>query len=518
MSSTPARCLSIVGLMLLAGCALPPLRRSPSYALSNTADTPLGRSVAPRVAGHPSQSGIYALRTGRDAFAARVLLAATAQRSIDAQYYIWHADTTGLLLFEAIWQAADRGVRVRLLLDDHNTEDLDSTLAALAAHRNIEVRLFNPLRHRRARWLNYMLDFRRVNHRMHNKSFTIDNQVAVVGGRNIGDEYFQASAAESFEDLDVITVGPTVGAISNEFDTYWNSDSAYPAQLLLHQSVSASTQALLASFAKNREQAAAIRYLETLRQTPLIKDLGQGRLEVQWSRAQLVYDDPRKATDNSHPEQILLLSRLLAMTPSPRMQFDLVSPYFVPGKEGKRRLTNLATKGVRVRVLTNSLESTDTAFVHGGYRKYRKSLLHAGVTLYELERGAQSLTSKRAEEKKEKEDHTHYSATGLHAKTFQIDNRSVFVGSFNFDPRSARLNTEMGLLIDNSLLACRLSSFFEQQVPLQAYQLRLTDHGHIEWIESSPQGVRIYEHDPRTSLWRRAKVRMVSILPIDWML
>jgi putative cardiolipin synthase len=515
--SAPARWLTLVCFTLLVGCSLPPLRgRSSSYALTNTVDTRLGQAVAPRVADHPSESGIHALRTGRDAFAARVLLAGAAQRSIDAQYYIWHADVTGILLFEAIWQAADRGVRVRLLLDDHSTEGLDPTLAALAAHKNIQVRLFNPLRHRRARWLNYALDFRRVNHRMHNKSFTIDNQVAVIGGRNIGDEYFQASAKDEFEDLDVIAIGPAVSQISNEFDTYWNSAEAYPAQLLLHQSAAPSTAALLADFTEVHDQSAAISYLDAVSQTGLIKNLDAGRLTMDWSGARLVYDDPQKATDGNHREQNLLLSRLLAITSAPRTQFDLVSPYFVPGKEGKRRLTNLATNGVRVRILTNSLESTDATVVHGGYRKYRKSLLRAGVKLYELERGSRPSAS--AERKARQEDHVHYSATGLHAKTFQIDGRSIFVGSFNFDPRSARLNTEMGLLIDNSVLASRLSDFFEQQVPLQAYALRLTDHGHIEWIDSSPQGPRIYEHDPRTSIWRRAEVRIYSILPIDWLL
>jgi cardiolipin synthase C len=204
--------------------------------------------------------------------------------------------------------------------------------------------------------------------------------------------------------------------------------------------------------------------------------------------------------------------QLLDMTARPRAQFDLVSPYFVPRK-GEQRLTGLATNGVRVRVLTNSLESTDTTVVHGGYRKYRKALLRAGVRLYEKERGSHSASSERSEEK-----HHNYSATGLHAKTFQIDGRSIFVGSFKFDPRSARLNTEMGLLIDNSILANRLSSFFDTQVSSQAYELRLVRADHIEWLESTPQGPRVYEHDPKTSFWRRAKVRMLSILPIDWLL
>ncbi len=202
-------------------------------ALQDTDTTRLGRGVAPGLAAHPGKTGIYALSRGRDAFAARVLLAGAAERSLDVQYYIWHGDHTGYLLFEALWQAAERGVRVRLLLDDNNTSGLDATIAALDAHPNIEVRLYNPLVHRTARWTNYVTDFRRVNRRMHNKSLTVDNQVTVVGGRNIGDDYFAAGHGVAFADLDVIAVGPAVHEVSTAFDLYWSSASAYPAEKLL---------------------------------------------------------------------------------------------------------------------------------------------------------------------------------------------------------------------------------------------------------------------------------------------
>ena len=247
---TAARWLPLVA-GLLAGCALPSLRDRPaSNAFQDTAQTQLARTLAPSLAEHHGISGVHSLPVATEAFAARARLAAAAERSIDVQYYMWHNDVTGKLLFEALFQAAERGVRVRLLLDDNNTAGMDSTLAALAAHPNIQVRLFNPLVVRHARWTNYVFDFNRVNHRMHNKSFTVDNQVTVIGGRNIGDEYFDAGAAVEFVDLDLLAVGPIVDAVSKMFDEFWNSASSYPAAMLVgSRSPETAARSLQASFA-----------------------------------------------------------------------------------------------------------------------------------------------------------------------------------------------------------------------------------------------------------------------------
>ena len=220
---------------IAAGCAsLPsPEGRIASNALEDSSQTRLGRAVAPFVAAHPGKTGIHALFEPRDAFAARVLLAAAAEKSIDAQYYIWHGDTVGNLVFESLRKAAGRGVRVRLLLDDMNTAGLDPVIAALDAHPNIEVRLYNPFAHRGARTVDFLTDFSRVNRRMHNKSFTVDNQASVVGGRNIGNEYYGAGEGTVFADLDVIAVGAAVRDVSRQFDRFWNSASAYPAASLV---------------------------------------------------------------------------------------------------------------------------------------------------------------------------------------------------------------------------------------------------------------------------------------------
>jgi len=498
--------------LMLPACALPSLpQRSPSAAIENTADTRLGRAVARVTTVHAGLSGVYALPGDRDAFAARALLAAAAERSIDAQYYIWQGDRSGNLLLEELWRAAERGVRVRLLIDDDNTAGRDSVLAALSAHMNVEVRLFNPMAHRHARWLNFALDFKRVNHRMHNKSFTVDNQVTIVGGRNVGDEYFDAGSPMAYDDLDVMAVGPIVRQVSAEFDLYWNSALAYPAEALLRTAPPGSAEEMEETFARTRADPVSDQYQEVLRQTRLIKDLSAGQLPFEWSHVGLVFDDPDKALDLKDSEQLLLLTRLIAMTARPTVRFDLVSPYFVPRKQGARLLEDLAGRGVSVRILTNSLESTDVIEVHAAYSKYRKALLAAGVRLYELERKERPVT--RVERTTGVR-----SASGLHAKSFDIDGKVLFVGSFNFDPRSARLNTEMGLLIDSPVLASRLASFFAEQVSSVAYVLSLTAHHDIRWSQRTSAGQTIFNTEPHTSVGRRAKSRFLSILPIEWLL
>lgn len=475
---------------------------------TNAETTRLHRALGPTLRAHPGESGIYALEQGRDAFAARVLLAAAAQRSIDVECYIWRADVTGYLMLEALWKAAERGVRVRLLLDDNNTAGFDETLAALNAHGNIEVRLFNPLRHRRLRWINYLLDFRRVNRRMHNKSFTIDGEVTVVGGRNVGDEYFDAGGSVRFADLDVIAVGPIAAEVSGNFELYFNSESALPAECVLREASRQAVAKLKAAFAAAHAKQEAAQYLDALEETAFVTDLENGRLPMEWVQAQLVSDDPTKVLHAQPPRDLLMLPRLLQLTGQARVQFDLVSPYFVPAIAGTKDLMQLAAQGVRVRVLTNSLASTDVAAVHAGYAKRRKALLRAGIQIHEVKRAEPTPASLARGS----------SAASLHAKTFEIDGRHVYVGSFNFDPRSAYLNTEMGLLLDSPELARRLNSFFDTQVPEQSYRVRLDERGQLQWVETTPEGEKIHRNEPHTSVWQRMMIALVAALPIDWLL
>jgi len=476
-----------------------------THADIDTDGTRLGRAVAPLVTAHPERAGIHALPDPHGAFAARALLADAADRGIDAQYYMWHGDITGVLLFERLWQAAGRGVRVRLLVDDNNTAGLDETLAALASHENLELRLYNPLAHRSVRALSYVLSPRRMNRRMHNKSFTVDGQATVVGGRNVGDEYFGAGRGTVFTDLDVLGVGPVVREVSAEFDRYWNSPSAVPATALLPPAGVDGVRRLEALFASVHAEAEAGEYLRALRETTLVQELLENRLELEWTRARLVCDDPAKTLDTGHRGDLLLLPKMLQLVGRPERTMDLVSPYFVPMEDGTAVFQDLARSGVRVRVLTNSLAATDVTAVHAGYAKRRTALLEAGVQLFELKRAPGQGGRGSAGN----------SSASLHAKTFAVDGAKAFVGSFNFDPRSALLNTEMGLLIDSPDLARRLDQWFDTQVPLLAYEVKRTEGGDLYWIERTPSGEKRYDTEPGAGFFRRAWVGFLSILPIE---
>ncbi|VTU24913.1 phospholipase D family protein [Variovorax sp. RA8] len=503
--------------LVLAACATLPatVQRAPSSAFTSTDDTLLGRALAPELMAHPGLTGILPLIDAGEAFAARMALAQAAERSLDMQYYIWRGDTTGQLLLEAAWAAAERGVRVRLLLDDNNTSGLDGTLAVLDAHPKLEVRLFNPFANRSLRAGDFALDFSRVNRRMHNKSFTADNQVAIVGGRNVGDEYYGADQLLGFQDLDVVTVGPVVREVSRQFDLYWNSEAAYPVAALLGQPPPDATAQLRARWTGLREQPQTQLYLEAVRQTPLMREVAARRLPFEWADAHVVSDLPSKVQASDGRAQQLMFPLLRVAMGEPRRELDLVSPYFVPGAEGAQELAALARRGVAVRVLTNSLAATDVAAVHAGYARYRKGLLAAGVVLYELKPSA--APPPRPEEEKRRNPGGS-SAASLHAKTFAVDRRRIFVGSLNLDPRSVHLNTEMGVVIDSPTLARRLGVEIDQAVPTLAYEVRLPQGGGMEWIDRGPDGETRYRSEPDTGGLRRLWVDFLSLLPIEWLL
>ncbi len=499
----------------ISGCATlpPPETRVATLAPVDTAGTRLGGALAADIAAHPGLTGIHPLPDPRDAFAARALLAAAADRSIDVQYYIWHGDVSGHLLFEALWRAAERGVRVRLLLDDMNTAGLDATIATLDAHPNLEVRLYNPLTERRLRALNFLTDFARVNRRMHNKSFTVDGQVSVVGGRNVGDEYFAAGGGVVFADLDVIAVGAAVRAIAQQFDTYWNSPSAYPAASFVGAPPADGAASLQARFAATRAGPEAVSYVDAVRSTPLVGDILGRRITYEWTPARLVHDDPAKTLDSAGRTDVLLFPELMRTIGPPAQALDLVSPYFVPGDGGTAALVATARRGVSVRILTNSLASSDVSAVHAGYAKRRVDLLRAGVRLYELKPTA-------PQQGRDGDGTTGSgSSSGLHAKTFAVDRSRMFVGSFNFDQRSALLNTELGLVIDSPKLAQQLAEALDRNLPRIAYEVRLAPDGNrLVWIEQTPAGELRHDTEPGTTWARRTGVEMMSILPIEWLL
>ncbi|MGH7624049.1 MAG: phospholipase D family protein [Gemmatimonadaceae bacterium] len=479
-------------------------------SIGSPVETKLATVLQPQIQAHPGHSGVVMLSDGRDAFAARVLLADAAERTLDLQYYIWHADLSGTLLFGAVHRAADRGVRVRLLLDDNATAGLDATLAALDAHPNIEVRLFNAFVHRRVRVLGYLTDFSRLNRRMHNKSFTVDNEVTIVGGRNVGDEYFGADQELSFVDLDVLAVGPVVQDVSADFDRYWECASSCPVARVIRVPKPESLAALSALCARAEHDPDAQAYVEAVARRPFVQELLAGDLALEWVPVRLVSDDPAKGLDRVSRKELLAV-RLRRIIDSPAAELDLISAYFVPGRHATESFAGLARGGVRVSVLTNSLEATDVAAVHAGYARRRKPLLAAGVTLFELKRtGAERGARDRV--------FGGSSGSSLHTKTFSVDRLRLFVGSFNFDPRSTRLNTEMGFIIESAKLAGGTADAFINGIPDRAYTVRLNQSGALEWVERVDGREIVYDRDPKTSIWLRAAVQLLSLLPIDWLL
>lgn len=472
----------------------------------------LTSGISSLVKNHPEHSGIYPLEEGLDAFAARYQLMADARRTLDIQYYIWQDDMSGRLLFSAVLEAAERGVQVRLLLDDNNTMGLDKTLSELCRHENIRVRLFNPFSFRTLRALGYLTDFARLNRRMHNKSFTVDREVTIVGGRNVGDEYFGAGNEPLFSDLDVLAIGPVVKEVTEDFERYWESHAVEPFSKVVdvEHEAERSAASLPADWLDNPQVK---RYLQRIAASSFTTKLAAGDLPLTWAKTRLLSDDPRKGLGRAK-ESTLLPQRMLEVIGRPERQFDIISAYFVPTRAGVAQLLGLVRKGVKIAILTNSLAANDVSVVHAGYAKWRKKLLRHGVTLYELKPNAGQ------RDKPHDRGLTGNSGSSLHAKTFSVDNEKVFIGSFNFDPRSAMLNTEMGFVIESEQLATSIHQRFISRIRDRAWTLRLDKWGRINWVEYPGEGDReiVHRREPGTRLIQRLLVRLVWRLPIEWLL
>lgn len=508
----------------LAGCSLPSLEgRSSSQALTpaEARQTALGQALTPMVQSHPGESGIYSLADAHDAFAARVLLARSAEITLDVQCYIWRNDVTGALLLEELRAAAERGVRVRLLLDDNGTAGMDEKLAALNTHPNVEVRLFNPFVVRKPKVLGFITDYSRASRRMHNKSFSADNQATIIGGRNVGDEYFGAGSV-LFADLDVLAVGPVVDDVSRDFDLYWASESSYPAERILPAAQASALETLVASGRDMAGSEAAGEYVQAVERARFLAGLLESSVSFEWARTTMVSDDPAKGLGKA-TEDSMLLSQLGDILGKPTHSVDLVSPYLVPTAAGVEVFSAMVKDGIRLRILTNSLDATDVAAVHAGYAKRRRDMLAAGVTLYEMRRipaaegppGGGRRGSGLGLLSGSGSGGMGSSGSSLHAKTFGVDGERIFVGSFNFDPRSARYNTELGFVIESPAMARDIALAFDSEIPRNSYSVRLDDEGDLYWIELR-EGNRIrHDSEPETGPVKRALVWLLSLLPID---
>lgn len=503
-------------LLVLAGVAIFTARmvftlptvedRTDTTALKQAENGKVAEALIGREAENEGLTGVASLQNGADAFAARMILADAAVSSIDAQYYIWHGDLTGTLLLDALLRAAERGVRVRLLLDDNGTSGLDPELAELNAHPMIEVRLWNPFNLRRFKMLSYGFDFFRLNRRMHNKSFTVDGRATILGGRNVGDEYFSTGSTAQYVDLDVLAVGEIVPEVSADFDQYWATPSVHPAAAIVGAPRDGSPVAdRLASFQGDAQMS---EYRELLRSSDIVTALAAGEVGLEWTSAVLVSDDPVKG-EGAVPREDLLASRLTKAVGEVKDSFDGISPYFVPGKAGVDAFATLENRGVAVRMLTNSLEATDVLPVHAGYAKRRKDMLASGVVLYELRQQA------AADAPTDRLGPFGSSGASLHAKTFAVDGNRIFVGSFNFDPRSTTLNTEMGLLIDSERLAQGLQDAFDEGLRGLAWRVE-TQGNELVWVD--PQGGPTVTDEPGTTFLKRAALRVIGWLPVEWLL
>ena len=502
--------LFVLTLMLSACQILPDLsRRSVSTHLDLPASQQLQNALLPAENAPASGklSDIYLLDDPHNAFVARAALIQSAQKTLDIQYYIWKNDISGKLMIQMLRQAAQRGVRVRLLLDDNNTPGLDNLLALLNQEPNIEVRLFNPFANRNFRALGYLTDFPRLNRRMHNKTLTADNQATILGGRNIGDEYFNVTTDTGFADLDILAVGPLVGEVSTDFDRYWASGSSYPFEWIVLQADAAKGLQELQQGQSNN-QAVLASYRRELQNSDLFSDIRANRIPWIRAPAHLISDDPAKglARDKHKPDIISMLNEALQ---SPQREVYIVSPYFVPTEQGLRALSLLSQRGVRITVLTNSLQATDVAAVHSGYARYRRDLLKSGISLYEMK-------ATQAVPKVTDRGLTGSSATSLHAKTFVVDRERVFIGSLNLDPRSARLNTEMGVVIESVPLATAMQTSLEETVPQYAYAVTLDKQQRLQWQD--PESGSLSRKEPQAGFWKRVAAKLLSFLPIEGLL
>ncbi len=518
---------------LVAACETRPpataFDRPESHALASTETTPLATALAPLEKRHPDESAVRLLPTGTDALQARIALARAATKTLDMQYYIANEDNTGKLLLGAALYAADRGVRVRMLVDDLNFKDIDQIMAALNSHDKIEIRVFNPYgsaqRSFSERTQNFFTNLSHFTRRMHNKAMIADNQIAIVGGRNLGDEYFSASPTLQFRDLDVFAAGPVTQEISASFDDYWNSSLAYPLRALNKQKFDARELDKTRDDLRKhwREQADPLN-AKPLNATPLAQQIAREEMGLVWAPTEFRVDSPSKIEHPSDDYKSPPMERLVALLKDAQSEFLILSPYFVPHDAGVKALAGLTKRRVRVAVLTNSLAATDAVAVQAGYAPYRIPMLQSGVELYEFKPiQVEGESSPRAGL------FGSQSRASLHAKAYVIDRSILVIGSMNLDPRSAKLNTELALVIHSKPIAEEAAKLFENGIsPKVSWQVQLASAAVTEelrrtgapqsglvWITEENGSLVTYNFDPEAGLYRNAMTGLFMMLPVD---
>jgi putative cardiolipin synthase len=500
--------LPVILAMLLNACATVNFDypKQESYAYTQTEDTELGEITGFYEQNHLNQSGFELQNDGIKSFAARLALADEAQLSIDAQYYLIKDDLVGFIFVGELLDAADRGVRVRLLLDDVFTQGFDAGFMALDSHPNFEIRVFNPWASRKNRFAD-LFSFSRLNRRMHTKSYTVDNEITIVGGRNIADEYYGASYVTNFGDIDVMGIGPVVNEVSGMFDEFWNNRLAMP----------------IAAVAKAPDDPAAVltqlrltigQYRQASRNTKyasaVIADfddyLAADESIFEWAPYVLAYDAPEKADKKLAAEAASIIAPLEAAVARATERLIVISPYFVPRKAGIEYFRELRERGLEIIIVTNSLAANNHTIVHSGYAPSRKPLLEMGVQIYEVR-----ATTSIADLDRAGTENTH--AT-LHSKAFVVDSNEIFVGSFNWDPRSVNLNTEAGIIIDSAELTEELLDQITRGEGKSAYEVVLNDKGQLRWVDRSGAEDVVLNKEPDTTWGKRFRAGFMEILPV----
>jgi phosphatidylserine/phosphatidylglycerophosphate/cardiolipin synthase-like enzyme len=506
----PRRCsasLALLAALILSvsGCAGLPrhVQKTHSEALQDPESTTLGRIVLGEEVGK-NLSGIRLLASGDEALASLIALADHAERTLDIQYYIIHEDKSAGILLHHVRLAADRGVRVRVLVDDLNTAGEDRRFLHLSEHVNVEVRVFNPFTAGRfSTWTRFVAsasDIRRINHRMHNKLFVADDALAITGGRNIGDQYFTLDPHSNFVDLDVVAAGAIVPELSASFDAFWNSKYAFPIASV----ASAASSEVAAPPPAEFETSATANWLA--------REIDESQVQLAWVPATVLADKPAKIASEASPDvEVTIANDIADLMKTAQQELIVISPYFVPGKEGLALIRDLVNRGVHVRILTNSLATTDSPLVDIGYARYRVPLLHLGVDLREMR---PNLGQKHAR------FHPFRSSNAsLHAKALVIDQKIVFIGSLNMDERSARINSELGLVISSAEIARQVTSLLDDISTDGSYKVQLEDHSNrVEWVSGDAGAETIWHTDPATSRTERVWLKMLSPFAPDELL
>lgn len=505
----------LLPVFFLFSCAsLPDNTSSKSYAMSKSQDSQLTMELDEerKLLGLNNDDALMMLlEDGVDAFVARVSLINAAQKSVDLQYYQYHSDLSGRLLTAALWQAAERGVRIRLLVDDMDLEGKDIEISKLNAHPNFEVRIFNPFLRDKRRARQFITGFGTVTRRMHNKTFTVDSSISILGGRNVGDQYYGAHSDVAFGDLDIAFTGGVVQEVQTSFDLYWNSEISYGINLLNdHQPSKDDLLEVSQTLQSFLEESYNSQFAQALRENDLLSLVKKNKINEYTGNAVVLYDDPLKIVSSREKTEYHLAPKLRPYVDNAKDELVVVSPYFVPGDEGVALFGDMVKKGVKVRILTNSMKSNDVTIVHSGYSKYRKALLALGVELYEVDSTRIDVLSKYTD----KVAASTASKVTLHAKYFVIDRKVTFIGSMNLDPRSRSENTEIGVIAESEKLGAFIVKDFDSIVKDGAFTLSLKE-GEIIWTQKIGDEIRTYDNDPYSSWWDRFKNGFLQWLPVE---